>query len=130
MLPASFWHQVEKTSTCWLWTGCVKDNGYGWKYGQYVHRLVYKDVYESIPEGYCIDHLCRVLLCVRPTHLEAVTVRENVRRGLSGDMRAVCKHGHQFVLSGRVKGNPDHRQRRCKVCQDIRNKKRTSRIVD
>lgn len=79
-----FWPRVNKTDTCWLWTG-----GTAGKYGTfrmpggikvYVHRFICEQVVGPIPEGLEIDHTCRVHLCVRPDHLEAVTHKENMRR--------------------------------------------------
>ncbi len=49
-----------------------------------------------IPEGLELDHLCRVRHCVNPDHLEAVTHRENIRRGLGGP-RSHCINGHEFT---------------------------------
>lgn len=48
-----------------------------------------------------IDHLCRVRLCVNPSHLEAVTNLENLRRGagygLQNGMRSKCINGHRYT---------------------------------
>jgi len=80
-----FWALVDKTETCWLWTGTQVRGGYGqfWLDG---HKLAHCYAYETtvgpIPEGLQLDHLCRVTRCVRPSHLEPVTASENVRRGL------------------------------------------------
>lgn len=68
---------------CWLWIGSTYLNGYG-KFAspqQYAHRFAYEDLVVEIPEGLQIDHLCRVRNCVRPEHLEPVTLSVNVRRG-------------------------------------------------
>jgi len=48
---------------------------------RYAHRLAYERAKGSIPAGLQIDHLCRVRECVNPDHLEAVSQRENIRRG-------------------------------------------------
>ena len=47
-----------------------------------VHRLAYETKYGKIPEGLVIDHLCRNRACYNPDHLEVVTQKENLRRGL------------------------------------------------
>lgn len=81
-----FWASVEKTETCWNWTG--RRGGSEGRYGSmsinyratYVHRFSYELHIGPIPEGLTIDHLCRNTLCVNPDHLEPVTLRENLRR--------------------------------------------------
>lgn len=49
----------------------------------YAHRLSYELFVGPIPDGYELDHLCRNRGCVNPAHLEAVTHRVNVLRGLA-----------------------------------------------
>lgn len=45
-----------------------------------VHRVAYEHLVGPIPDGYTIDHLCGVPRCWNPLHLEAVPLRENIRR--------------------------------------------------
>jgi hypothetical protein len=82
-----FWARVDKTDTCWLWTGSLNNCGYGnIKAGgrmTSVHRLSYEIAVGPIPEGYFIDHLCYVHHCVNPNHLQAVTRQQN-RQNASG----------------------------------------------
>jgi len=47
------------------------------------HRAVYESERGPIPEGMTLDHLCRNRGCVNPDHLEPVTNRENILRGVS-----------------------------------------------
>lgn len=80
----NFWDKVDKTETCWLWKGAPSINGYGRASQEnkvkQAHRISYELEYGSIPPGLHIDHLCRIRLCVRPSHLEAVTQSENNKR--------------------------------------------------
>lgn len=80
----SFWARVDKTDTCWLWTDAPALTGYGRvsrdNVVDYAHRVAYELAVGPIPPGLTIDHLCRVRLCVNPTHLEPVTLAENTRR--------------------------------------------------
>lgn len=75
---------------CWDWPGSVDRWGYahskvgsrtdGSRRSVLVHRAVYEALVGPIPTGLTIDHLCRNPRCYNPTHLEAVTMRENTLR--------------------------------------------------
>ncbi len=107
-----FWRQVDKTPTCWLWTGGLTGAGYGGfgaeriaetKRNRFVlaHRFAYELIIGPIPDGLQLDHLCRVPRCVRPSHLEAVTPRTNTLRGIGptavAARRTHCVNGHDFT---------------------------------
>ena len=91
--------------SCWNWTAHKDKGGYG-KFklnGKTVssHRLSYELYKGSIPKGLQIDHLCRNRGCCNPDHLEAVTGKENVRRGDVGKNnqhinKTHCIYGHEF----------------------------------
>lgn len=76
---------VNKTETCWLWTGQTAQNGYGRfdkqnriKIAAHVYNYIrFKGEYAYALE---IDHTCTIKNCVNPEHLEAVTSRENKLR--------------------------------------------------
>ncbi len=77
--------------SCWEWTGSLSTNGYGfiWSGAENIraHRFAYEYFKcEAIPEGLEIDHLCRNHKCVNPDHLEVVTRRENVMRGINPEI--------------------------------------------
>jgi hypothetical protein len=44
------------------------------------HVAAFEEMVGPVPAGREIDHLCKVKLCWRPDHLEAVTHRENSAR--------------------------------------------------
>lgn len=74
---------------CHLWTAGLMGKGYGCIWDDVRGRMVGAHIvaYEmaeghAVPDGYELDHLCRVRRCVRPSHLETVTHRENVVRGV------------------------------------------------
>jgi hypothetical protein len=103
-----FWAKVNKTQTCWLWTGARNQAGYGklrrgGRVGKIIlaHRFAYEALIGPIPCGLVIDHICRVLRCVNPAHMEPVTDRENVRRGVgptaTNARKTYCKYGHGFT---------------------------------
>lgn len=88
-----FWERVKKLRTrCWEWQGGKDQNGYGHfsVEGRAIpaHRFAYESRVGPIPRGLVIDHTCRNPSCVRPSHLEPVTPRENWRRGFSPTARA------------------------------------------
>jgi len=100
----SFWKRVNKTDTCWLWTGGKCSNGYGMVHRAHkvlrAHRVAYVLSGGTIPEETELDHLCRVILCVNPGHLEPVVSKINVWRGIGPSaknaMKTHCIRGHAF----------------------------------
>lgn len=80
-----FWARINKTDGCWLWLGAVNNDGYGdvRRNGRVekAHRVAYELTRGAVPDGLELDHLCKTTRCVNPSHLEAVTHRENVLRG-------------------------------------------------
>lgn len=78
--------QVEKTDSCWNWQG--RKSGKQNEYGQIslsgkqtmVHRIVFEELVRQLKPGETIDHICRNKLCCNPEHLEAVSLKDNVKR--------------------------------------------------
>lgn len=77
-----FWSFVDKTDTCWSWTG-AKSFGYGQFTISQVHHRAHRWSYEHfvgpIPEGMFIDHMCHNPSCVNPAHLRIATPSQNTR---------------------------------------------------
>lgn len=91
---ACFWARVNKTPTCWLWTGFLDKDGYG-RYMHYrAHRLSLILVIGAIADGMEVDHICRVRGCVNPEHLRVVTHVENMRASRGFRFKPYCVHGH------------------------------------
>lgn len=127
-----FWAKVQKgdgPEDCWVWTAHTDEKGYG-TFSVYpkmlkAHRYAYETLVGSVPEDRVLDHLCRNPACVNPDHLEVVTNRENILRGVS--IVAVCAkvthcpQGHPYdSLNTRLYQG----RRYCKACQRKRDRSR------
>lgn len=79
-----FVSKVRKTDTCWIWNGAKNKAGYGlfWngKRMEMAHRWIYQRNNKIDIGELTLDHLCYNRLCVNPSHMEPVTLVENIRR--------------------------------------------------
>lgn len=103
-------------SECIQWHKCLNERGYGQEFyngkNTKAHRAEWMKVNGPIPDGFILDHTCHNeaarkgecqggvtcshRACVNLEHLELVTQRENVLRGLhSRDSRTTCPKGHE-----------------------------------
>ena len=77
----NFWNKVNKTDSCWIWTGSCIQDGYGLvgiSYKTYLsHRVSWLIEGNTIPEGYILRNTCGNRKCVNTEHLETVLVEEN-----------------------------------------------------
>src|SRR3954453_17349056 len=72
---------------CLIWTRAKNAQGYGacGRKGipsRMVHRAMWIFRNGPITDGLVLDHLCRVPACCNVNHLELVTIRENILRGV------------------------------------------------
>lgn len=125
-----FWPKVQKTETCWLWTGAKNDAGYGklwdYEYGapRAAHRLAWEMEHGAIPDGLFLCHHCDTPTCVRPDHMFVGTqfdnMRDAARKGRVGvPRRADCKRGHPLTPENSVTktGRNGAEIRTCRECK-------------
>jgi hypothetical protein len=103
-----FWSRVNKTDSCWLWTGTVDRGGYGMQ-GRggrgagtaKCHRVSYEWAHGPIPTGLWVLHRCDKPPCVNPAHLFLGTSRDNVddkvakgrqSRGVGSGLAKISEH--------------------------------------
>jgi hypothetical protein len=114
-LRERFIAKVLKTDTCWLWTGATTASGYGnimvssqggKKTYRAAHRVSYELLVGQIPGKLSLDHLCRNRRCVNPQHLEPVTQRVNLLRGVgltaTNASKEHCLRGHEYTPNNTV----------------------------
>jgi len=130
-----FWDKVvrDPETECLEWTA-GGSGGYGAlrvdRRMRKSHQIAWLLAGRELTPGLELDHLCRNRGCVNVAHLEQVTHRENVRRGLTG---AVCKtrcaaithcpHGHEYSPENTYTYN---RHRLCKACGIRRKRERSA----
>lgn len=122
---------------CWLWTRSQRV-GYGQAVvastGQYAHRVAWVAWNGAIPRGMVLDHLCRVRLCCNPAHLEPVTNRVNLVRGVGfagvNASKTHCTSGHP--LSGDnlyIERYAYGVKRHCRVCRRATSLRRARKVA-
>lgn len=127
-----FWSKVVAgdSDSCWEWNGAHVPKGYGsighWngRSQESAHRAMVELLTGCrVPVGMQIDHLCRNRGCVNPWHLEVVSPRTNVLRGVGRSAenaaKTHCKRGHELAgsnLSIDLVDGGARFERRCKTC--------------
>lgn len=130
-----FWALVKHgaSNDCWLWMA-KKSGGYGqFQIGSrtdnsrrliYAHRLAYEWTRGPILAGLELDHLCRTRACVNPHHLEPVTGRVNILRGVGiaaiNATKTHCKRGHLLSDNNIFPYAKRLNVRACRTCHIMR----------
>jgi hypothetical protein len=126
-----FWSHVQKTDTCWLWTGVLKPSGHGNLYytpepKKHVtlkaHRASMIIHGIDIPKGMFVLHKCDNPKCVNPDHLYIGTHNDNMRdmkeRGRGRNSyyyKTHCPKGHEYTPQNTVLNSKGWRY--CKACK-------------
>lgn len=134
---------ISDPDDCWHWQGTIMISGYGAFCANgkklLAHRLNYERAHGPIPDGLLVGHVChdRDLTCpggpscfhrrcVNPSHLEAMTMQQNIRGGRAraavNARRTQCVHGHAFDEVN-TQFRPDGR-RACRACHRARGRER------
>lgn len=133
---------------CWIWQGSKSDKGYGFFRAngrtQLAHRYAYIAVKGPIAGRRQLDHTChsaavtigecdggptcRHRACVNPDHLELVTSRTNVIRGVGPTAKNYqkneCPHGHPYDEENTQRTAKGARQ--CRECRRLQGIKRNA----
>lgn len=133
-LPPAFYKNVMPVteSGCWLWTAGCGSSGYGLYWNKLeqknvlAHRFSYAHFKGPIPSERYPDHLCMVKCCVNPTHLEAVTCSENIKRSWRARAKTHCKWGHLLSGPNLVINGRGHRV--CCTCRREGYHRRTNKL--
>lgn len=108
-----FWHKVDKSGDCWLWTAVKHRKGYGqFGNGQKIvqaHRFSYELANGPIPDGMQVDHRCHNRACVNPAHLRLATNKQNIENvsGARSDSGTGVR-GVQRTRSGKYSAKVRH----------------------
>ena len=95
------WVHIEKTDSCWLWTGRLDRDGYGiwWLDGRNVrpHRIVCEIYQKPIIPPLVSRHLCNIRKCVNPEHIVPGTQKENVQDQVALGTHSKLRYSDELI---------------------------------
>jgi hypothetical protein len=108
-----------------VWTASCFPSGYAqfWLNGtnRRAHRVSYE--WEVGPiNAETLDHLCGAVNCVRPSHLDPVSQKENLARGKGNPSKTTCPRGHPYDTVRERDG-----ARICSICERHRQREQKRR---
>ena len=102
-LAERFWEKVNKTDSCWLWTGAVNPSGYGILSGgpdhlspMLAHRVAWSLTFDDCPDSLHVCHHCDIRICCRPDHLFLGTDADNMH---DAAVKGRLRHGHEHYMA-------------------------------
>lgn len=126
MTVETFWQQVTKTTSCWLWTRCLDNYGYGVArlHGaktMRVHQIAWiLSGHSALSRGEVLHHTCRVRRCVNPSHLRLSNHREHPDSACGiNAAKTHCPRGHAYSKENIYLWKTG---RKCKLCMRMRAK--------
>lgn len=115
---------------CWPWPGTVNSHGYGqfsWfgpneelprRTQANASRVAFHLMNGAVPDGFHVDHVCRNRRCVNPSHLRAVSPRDNYLLGVGPSAENArkerCVRGHSLSGENLYARNG---RRHCRACR-------------
>ncbi len=129
---STLWDKIKArciwVGSCLVWQGAHNGKGHGVISSNgkrvYVHRAAYEHFHGPIPADLEIDHVrtrgCRFTGCCNEAHLEPVTHKENILRGVNplavNANKTHCPNGHELAGSNLRASGIRRGQRECRTC--------------
>ena len=139
----SFWNKVNKTESCWLWTGRLNDEGYGHFRGMVAHRFSFLKHEGLLKRSEELHHKCNVRHCVNPEHLESLEKAAHSKLHVEAGAyknngahltqmhkaKTHCKLGHPYAGDNLIIDKYSS-GRRCKICEQAKFKRYQAKRKD